>query len=173
VHKKGKILERKIILHVPDRSHHGTNIQNNHYRGKMSKLVKINYYEIQGTQNNIVQCRVVLARFCPIIVQVRPLKTPFGLVTPFITIPITRSYNHTQLLLTPLRGYTVTILARLCLQPLIARLHRWLSTLCVDYRLLAVGLRFNCWLLSSPAGSLTRLQNCKLKNWLCWCCDPT
>jgi hypothetical protein len=53
----------------------------------------------------------VLARFCPIIVQVTPLKTPFGLVTPFITISITRSYNHTQLLLTPLRGYTITILA--------------------------------------------------------------
>jgi hypothetical protein len=34
----------------------------------------------------------------------------------------------------------------------------------VDYSLLAVGLRFNCWLLSSPAGSLTRLQNSKLKN---------
>jgi hypothetical protein len=53
----------------------------------------------------IVQCWVVLARFCPIIVQVKPLKTPFGLVTPFITIPITRSYNHTQLLLTPLHNY--------------------------------------------------------------------
>jgi hypothetical protein len=73
---------------------------------------------------NNVQCWVFLARFCPIIVQVKPLKTPFGLVTPFITIPITRSYNHTQLLLTPLRSYTVTILARLCLQSLIARLHR-------------------------------------------------
>jgi hypothetical protein len=52
-------------------------------------------------------------------------------------------------------------------------------TSCVDYRLLAVGLRFDCWLLSSPAGSLTRLQNCKLKNWtlelknwLCWCRGP-
>jgi hypothetical protein len=37
-------------------------------------------------------------------------------------------------------------------------------TSCVDYRLLAVHLWFNCWLLSSPAGSLTRLQNSKLKN---------
>jgi hypothetical protein len=50
-------------------------------------------------------------------------------------------------------------------------------TSCVDYRLLAVGLQFNCWLLSSPAGSLTRLQNCKLKNsrlknWPCWCRGP-
>jgi hypothetical protein len=77
----------------------------------------------------ILQCWVVLARFCPIIVQVKPFKTPFGLVTPFITIPVTRSYNHTQLLLTPLRGYTVTVLARLCLQLLIAPLTiaSWLS----------------------------------------------
>jgi hypothetical protein len=35
------------------------------------------------------------------------LKTPFGLVTPFIPMPITRSYNHTQLLLTPVHMYTV------------------------------------------------------------------
>jgi hypothetical protein len=49
---------------------------------------------------------VVLARFCPILVQVKSLKTLFGLVTPFIPIPITHSYNHTQLLLTPVRMYT-------------------------------------------------------------------
>jgi hypothetical protein len=110
--------------------------------------------EVQGKHKHIVQCWVVLARFCPIIVQAKPLKTPFGLVTPFITIPITRSYNHTQLLLTLLRGYMVTILARLRLQSLIARLHRWLSGLCVDHRLLAVGLLtavFAGWLTDSPA----------------------
>jgi hypothetical protein len=54
----------------------------------------------------IIQFWVVLARFCPILVQVKSLKTPFGLVTPFIPIPITRSYHHTQLLLTPVRMYT-------------------------------------------------------------------
>jgi hypothetical protein len=114
-----------------------------------------------------------LARFCPIIVQVTPLKTPSGLVTPFITIPITRSCNHTQLLLTPLHNYnscafvptitycTVTLLTinSLC----------WLSTL----RFFAV---FAGWLtdsLSSPAGSLTL---CRLSLSLCeipvlrWAC---
>jgi hypothetical protein len=113
-----------------------------------------------------------LARFCPIIVQVTPLKTPFGLVTPFMTIPITRSYSHTQLLLTPLRGYTITILARSCLQSLIARLHCWLSTLCVDSWLSVFDSRARfvlffrqLWLLSSPAGSLT-LSLRRLARWL-------
>jgi hypothetical protein len=108
----------------------------------------------------------VLARFCPIIVQVTPFKTPFGLVTPFITIPITHSCNHTYYCL---HCYTITFLARSCLQSLIAWLHCWLLTLCV------VGLQFfgstrsslaNYWLLSSPAGSLTLCLR-QLTHWLC------
>jgi cellulose synthase/poly-beta-1,6-N-acetylglucosamine synthase-like glycosyltransferase len=83
----------------------------------------------------------VLTRFCPIIVQVTPLKTPFGLVTSFITIPITRSYSHTQLLLTPLHNYnprafmptitycTVTLLTidPLCCRSSILRLDSFFS----------------------------------------------
>jgi hypothetical protein len=42
--------------------------------------------------NNIVQFWVVLARFCPILVQVKSLQTPFGLVTRFIPITITHNY---------------------------------------------------------------------------------
>jgi hypothetical protein len=71
-----------------------------------------------------------------------------------------------------LHRYTITILARVCLQSLIARLHCWLSTLCV------VGLRFfgsthsslaDYWLLSSPAGSLTdsTLRSSCLKVGMC------
>jgi hypothetical protein len=90
-----------------------------------------------------VYCTVlgVLARFCPIIVQITPLKTPFGLVTPFITVPITRSCNHTQLLLTPLHNYnpcafvptitycTVTLLTinSLCCRSSILRLDSFFS----------------------------------------------
>jgi hypothetical protein len=35
--------------------------------------------------------------------RVTPLKTPFGLLIPFITIPITSNYIHSQLFLTLLR----------------------------------------------------------------------
>jgi hypothetical protein len=94
------------------------------------------------------------------------------LVTPFITIPITRSYSHTQLLVTPLRSYTITILARSCLQSLIARLHCGLSTLCVDSWLSVFDSRarfvlfFRQWLTdSSPAGSPTLCLR-RLARWL-------
>jgi hypothetical protein len=119
----------------------------------------------------------VLARFCPIIVQVTPLKTPFRLVTSFITITITVvTVTHNYCL----HRYTITILARSCLQSLIARLHCWLSTLCVDSWLSVFDSRaqfvlffrqlltavFAGWLtdsLSSPAGSLTLSS---LADWL-------
>jgi hypothetical protein len=120
----------------------------------------------------------VLTRFCPIIVQVTPLKTPFGLVTPFITIPITRRCNHTQLLLTPLHNYnpctfmptitycTVTLLTidPLCCRPSILRLDSFFSC----QLLTAV---FAGWLtdsLSSPAGSLIDSVFAGwLAGWLC------
>jgi hypothetical protein len=130
----------------------------------------------------------VLARFCPIIVQVTPLKTPFALVTPFITIPIARSCNHTQLLLTPLHNYnpcafvhtitycTVTLLTidPLCCRSSILRLDSFFSC----QLLTAV---FAGWLtdsLSSPAGSLilplrrlarwlTLLSNIPVLKWAC------
>jgi hypothetical protein len=74
---------------------------------------------------------VVLARFCPILVRVKSLKTPFGLVTSFIPIPITHGYNHTQLLLTPVRMYTAYNLTPMFpswrLYPLKARV--WLTVL--------------------------------------------
>jgi hypothetical protein len=104
----------------------------------------------------------VLPRFCPIIVQVTPLKTPFGLVTPFITIPITRSCNHTQLLLTPLHNYnpcafvptityrTVTLLTinALCCRSSILRLDSFFSC-----QLLTDCLRrLAHWLFSSLSG---------------------
>jgi hypothetical protein len=115
----------------------------------------------------------VLARFCPISVHVTPHETPFGLVTPFITIPFTRSCNHTQLLLTPLHSYnpcafvptithcTVTLLTidPLCCRSSIFRLDSFFSC----QLLTAV---FAGWLtesLSSPAGSLTL---CRLSRWL-------
>jgi hypothetical protein len=117
----------------------------------------------------------VLARFCPIIVQVTPLKTPFGFVTPFITIPVTRSCNHTQLLLTPLHNYnpcafvptitycTVTLLPidSLCCRSSILRLDSFFSC----QLLTAV---FAGWLtdsLPSPAGSLTLCLR-RLARWL-------
>jgi hypothetical protein len=113
----------------------------------------------------------VLARFCPIIVQVTPLKTPFGLVT-----PITRSGSHTQLLITPLHNYnpcafvptitycTVTLLTidPLCCRSSILRLDSFFS--CQLLTALFAG-----WLtdsLSSPAGSLT-LRNSCLKVGMC------
>jgi hypothetical protein len=45
------------------------------------------------------------------------------IVNPFITIPITRNYNHSQLFLTLLRVYTIIILIRSWLQSLIPLLH--------------------------------------------------
>jgi hypothetical protein len=45
------------------------------------------------------------------------------IVTSFISIPITRNYNHSQLFLTLLRVYTLVILARSELQSLIPLLH--------------------------------------------------
>jgi hypothetical protein len=109
----------------------------------------------------------VLARFWPIIVQVTPLKTPFGLVTPFITIPITRSCNHTQLLLTPLHNYnpcasvpTITY----CTVTLLT-----IDPLCLRFFGSTRSSLANYWLLSSPAGSLTlcTLRNSCLKVGMC------
>jgi hypothetical protein len=117
----------------------------------------------------------ILARFCPIIVQVSPPKTPFGLVTPFITIPITRSCNHTQVLLTPLHNYnpcafvptitycTVTLLTidSLCCRSSILRLDSFFS--CQWLTAVLAG-----WLtdsVSSPAGSLTHCLH-RLAHWL-------
>jgi hypothetical protein len=75
---------------------------------------------------------VVLARFCPILVQVKSLKTPFGLVTPFIPIPITRSYNHTQLLLSRYACTQLTILRHCSLLDVFTPwrlVYNWLSCL--------------------------------------------
>jgi hypothetical protein len=44
--------------------------------------------------------------------RVTPLKTPFGLLIPFITIPITCNYIHSQLFLMLLCVYTIIILTR-------------------------------------------------------------
>jgi hypothetical protein len=72
----------------------------------MSKLIYVEHvFRLLSLFLKYCSMLGILARFCPIIVQVTPLKTPFGLVTPFITIPITRSCSHTQLLITPLHNY--------------------------------------------------------------------
>jgi hypothetical protein len=65
----------------------------------------------------------VLDQFWPPFVPCYALTTPFGLLSPFISIPITRNYNHTQLFLTRLRVYTLTILIRSWLLSLIPLLH--------------------------------------------------
>jgi hypothetical protein len=44
--------------------------------------------------------------------RVTPLKTPFGLVIPFISIPITRNYIHSQFSITLLSVYTIIIFTR-------------------------------------------------------------
>jgi glucose-6-phosphate-specific signal transduction histidine kinase len=72
------------------------------------------------------------------IVHVTPLETPFGLVIPFITIVITRNYNHTQLFLTRLRVYTVIILTRSWLQSLSPLLH--VDTVYMHYTLIFTAL---------------------------------
>jgi hypothetical protein len=64
-----------------------------------------------------------LGRFWTPIVHVTPLETPFGLVIPLFTIPITRHYNYTQLFLMRLRVYTIIVLTRTELQSLIPLLH--------------------------------------------------
>jgi hypothetical protein len=46
-------------------------------------------------------------------VHVTPLETPFGLVIPLFTIPITHHYNCTQLFPTRLRIYTIIVLTRM------------------------------------------------------------
>jgi hypothetical protein len=56
------------------------------------------------------------------------------IVNSFITIPITRNYNHTQLFLTLLRVYTIIILTRSWLKSLIPRLHVY--TVYVHYTLI-------------------------------------
>jgi hypothetical protein len=65
----------------------------------------------------------VLYQFWPPIVRVSPLTTPFGLLIPFITIPVARNYNHSQLFLTRLRVYTIIILTRSWLHSHITLLH--------------------------------------------------
>jgi hypothetical protein len=57
---------------------------------------------------------------------------------PFITIPVTSNYNHTQLFLTLLRVYTIIILTRSWLQSLITLLH--IYTVYVHYTLIFTAL---------------------------------
>jgi hypothetical protein len=64
----------------------------------------------------------------------------------FITIPITRSYNHTQSLLTLFRVYTIILLALSCLQLLITRFH------CLHYFALS-GLTIDSWLSTGSVGA--------------------
>jgi hypothetical protein len=56
---------------------------------------------------DIVQCSGSLIASDHHFYRITPLKTPFGLVIPFITIPIARKYIHSQLFLTLLLMYTV------------------------------------------------------------------
>jgi hypothetical protein len=70
--------------------------------------------------------------------RVTPLKTPFGLVIPFITIAITRHYNHSQLSITLLHVYTIIILIRSRLQSLIPLSHVY--TAYVHYTLIFTAL---------------------------------
>jgi hypothetical protein len=114
-----------------------------HFRRMVFLLLASGVCTFVDTSDTSCTMLGVLARFCPIIVQVTPLKTPFGLVTPFSTIPITRSCNHTQLLLTPLHNYnpcafmptvtycTVTLLTinSLCCRSSILRLDSTRSSL--------------------------------------------
>jgi hypothetical protein len=57
---------------------------------------------------------------------------------PFITIPVTRNYIHSQLFLTLLRVYTIILLTRSWLQSLITLLHVY--TVYVHYTLIFTAL---------------------------------
>jgi hypothetical protein len=76
----------------------------------------------------------VLDQFWPPIVHVTPLETPFGLLIPLFTIPITRHYNRSQLSTTRLRVYTIIIITLPWLQSLIPLLHVY--TVYVHYTLI-------------------------------------
>jgi hypothetical protein len=79
----------------------------------------------------------------------------------FITIPITRHYNHSQLSITLLRVYTIIILIRSRLQSLITLLHIYTGWL-LSYQLLSqIVTHFPC--LSPIETSLVGLL---LTNWL-------
>jgi hypothetical protein len=58
----------------------------------------------------------VLDQFWSPIVLCYSTKDAVRIVNSFITIPITRNYNHSQLFLTLLRVYTIILLTRSWLQ---------------------------------------------------------
>jgi hypothetical protein len=64
------------------------------------------------TNYDIVQCSGFLNQFWPPIVPCYSTEDAVRIVNSFITIPITRNYNHPQLFLTLLRVYTIIILTR-------------------------------------------------------------
>jgi hypothetical protein len=61
---------------------------------------------------DIVQCSGYWTTSNHPLYGVTPLKTPFGLLIPFITIPVTRNYIHLQLFLTLCHIYTAYNLTR-------------------------------------------------------------
>jgi hypothetical protein len=65
----------------------------------------------------------VLDLFWPPIVPCYSTEDAVRIVNSFISIPITRNYNHSELFLTLLRVYTIIILIRSWLQSLIPLLH--------------------------------------------------
>jgi hypothetical protein len=71
--------------------------------------IKFRTKEEEYTLYNV---RVLLDQFWPPIVQCYSTEDAVRIGNPFITIPITRNYNHSQLFLTLLRVYTIIILTR-------------------------------------------------------------
>jgi plasmid maintenance system killer protein len=78
-------------------------------------------------EDNIVQCSGHLTTSDHQLFRVTPLKTPFGLLIRFITIPITCNYNHSQLSITLCHIYTAYNLTRSWLQSqlFLTRLHNY------------------------------------------------